>query len=133
MLIRATDNLINHDQHPRFCMLHTFHITVDCHPESLIESIFSPTERNANILWIGGFGAEEEYVRSGVLGNDVEVLQDNRSDTIRVWIHDKVGIDVDRGGSLQAQSASTVIRGDLRADDNTRQIGVSLKIFCLIF
>ena len=58
-------------------MLHALHITKYSNSESRVKTGLGDTEIcSGQMLGIHGFGAEEEYIRSRVFSQQIEVLQD---------------------------------------------------------
>lgn len=91
-----TYDLVDHDEQSGLRMLCTLHVSIDGHPEAVIQTAVCRVAIRGDdgTISIEDLGTQEENISTGVCREGVQVFQDTRPDTLCGLIHDEVHINI---------------------------------------
>ena len=92
---RRSYDLINENQSPGLCMVHTLWVTINNDVQSIIQlvtvaiSFFGSLIRGIIFPWV-----DKEYICPSVSGNDIDMTQNVRTNVVGCLSKNMVGVDM---------------------------------------
>jgi hypothetical protein len=124
--VRATYDLVNHDQDARLGVLHGLEVAKDGTAQTRVHACVD-VAIEARRLDIGLLWHQQEDVSLGCLGDEVELVQHGALDVLGGRVDDELRVDVNMRGALCQEVSESVVTAAASGSVPTREMGVEFK------